>query len=51
MALTFHTFKYLEKLKSDNLVFGETLTIDGHPERSPNAIVKRILDDTLLGAM
>ena len=27
MALTFHTFKYLEKLKSDNLVFGETLTI------------------------
>ena len=27
MALTFHTFKYLEKLKSNNLVFGETLTI------------------------
>ena len=27
MALTFHTFKFLEKLKKDNLNFGETLTI------------------------
>lgn len=27
MALTFHTFKYLEKLKNNNLDFGETLTI------------------------
>lgn len=27
MALTFHTFKFLEKLKKNNLNFGETLTI------------------------
>ena len=27
MALTFHTFKFLEKLKKDNLYFGESLTI------------------------
>ena len=27
MALTFHTFKYLEKLKEKNFHFGETLTI------------------------
>ena len=27
MALTFHTFKFLEKLKKNNLSFGETLTI------------------------
>jgi len=27
MALTFHTFKFLEKLKKNNLYFGETLTI------------------------
>lgn len=27
MALTFHAFKFLEKLKKDNLNFGETLTI------------------------
>ena len=27
MALTFHTFKFLERLKKNNLNFGETLTI------------------------
>ena len=27
MALTFHTFKFLEKLRKNNLNFGETLTI------------------------
>ena len=27
MALTFHTFKYLEKLKKENFFFGETLSL------------------------
>ena len=27
MALTFHTFKYLEKLKNENFFFGETLSL------------------------
>ena len=27
MALTFHTFKFLEKLKKENNFFGETLSI------------------------
>ena len=27
MALTFHTFKYLKKLKKENFFFGETLSL------------------------